>query len=519
VKLFDLFLFVLENLQRQRGRVLLTSLGVTIGSAAIILLVALISGLQQIATAQDGSNTSLTRITMKAGFGRFTGGGNVRTNNSTSTQLSITNDVIGQFAGLEHVVRVIPTQSVQGEASLSFQRFTGRANITGVAVDDVALLGDSTAEGTTALETGKVVIGAEVPGNVHRANDSGSNASLTANLLNKSLQLTLSKTGSGGIQHKVFRLQVVGILAATGSQSDYAIYISMNDADAMISWVNGERVNHNTGSFSGAIIEVDDTDYVMAVAETITNLGYQAMTPNRSSRTSMPCLPSCNWCSAGWGPLRCWRRDPYPGPPLPGKPGFVQRNDQHDRLCGQHPLVPSRIRAHLLRLHRNPLGVVSVAAGGFAAAGNRAEKRMTGDHVKAVLDFRADMKDADVRVVDNTADRGDQRDVHRKGDGHAAVAVNTASIPANGKSTGFLRLLLAHFRCVHIRCKGGGDARRRTVEIGGKKERFATVRCLQVSLPFSRVLSGYSGAGGGCVGRRRKGMTETENPQACAILQ
>ena len=43
----ELCTFVFENIQRQRGRVFLTSLGVAIGSASIILLVALVGGLQQ----------------------------------------------------------------------------------------------------------------------------------------------------------------------------------------------------------------------------------------------------------------------------------------------------------------------------------------------------------------------------------------------------------------------------------------------------------------------------------------
>jgi putative ABC transport system permease protein len=278
---YELILFVFENLRRQRGRVLLTSLGVTIGSAAIILLVALISGLQQTATAQFAGNANLTQITVSTGFGRFTGGGggSVRTGSTTSTELSLTNDVLAQFAALDHVERVIATQSVQGGATLSFQRFTGRANITGVAVDDLTLLGYTVAKGTGVLDSGQVVIGAEVPNNFYRANYSGSNATLTTDLLDKTLTLTLSKKSDGGTQSKVFRLHVVGILEETSSQTDYALYITMNDADTMTTWSNGERVDHDSDSYSSLIVEVDDTNHVMDVSDILTNLGYQATTP------------------------------------------------------------------------------------------------------------------------------------------------------------------------------------------------------------------------------------------------
>ena len=69
MKFFELLSFIYENITRQRGRVLLTSLGVVIGSASIILLVALVGGLQQTATAQFASNRDLTRIDVNAGHG------------------------------------------------------------------------------------------------------------------------------------------------------------------------------------------------------------------------------------------------------------------------------------------------------------------------------------------------------------------------------------------------------------------------------------------------------------------
>lgn len=65
----DLVKFIVENIKRQGGRVILTSLGVMIGSASIILLVALVGGLQQTATAQFTNNASLTEIEVSAGFG------------------------------------------------------------------------------------------------------------------------------------------------------------------------------------------------------------------------------------------------------------------------------------------------------------------------------------------------------------------------------------------------------------------------------------------------------------------
>jgi hypothetical protein len=47
VGIFDLMALVVENLARRKGRVALTAVGVIIGTAAVVLLVSLASGLQQ----------------------------------------------------------------------------------------------------------------------------------------------------------------------------------------------------------------------------------------------------------------------------------------------------------------------------------------------------------------------------------------------------------------------------------------------------------------------------------------
>lgn len=278
----ELVKFIGENIQRQRGRVFLTSLGVVIGSASIILLVALVGGLQQTATAQFTGNADLTKITVNSGFGRFVmgAGGAARTSSSTSTQLSITDAVVKDFAALENVAYAIPQQSIQG-GNLVVQMYTGRANMTGIGVDDLSVLGYQAAEGSVELKRGTVIIGSKVSANFYRRNYSGANAALNFSLLNKTLKMTLTKGGAPGTsqQRKTVSMRVIGILKETSTQADYGLYIPMADADEITSWQNGSRVNHNTDSYSGVIVKVNDTSNVSKVATTITNLGYQAATP------------------------------------------------------------------------------------------------------------------------------------------------------------------------------------------------------------------------------------------------
>ena len=290
----ELIKFIVENIKRQKGRVLLTSLGVMIGSASIVLLVALVGGLQKTATAQFTSNASLTEIEVSAGFGGGTsmmgggggggpdsggqGGGSTVRTSSESEELALTDDVIEQISVLEHVTSVNANQSVSGNSTLVYQKYEGRVSLTGVDVDDLSDLGLTAAEGELGLNSGTIILGSRVSENMYRPNYSGSDATMTADLLGKQVKLEITKMSTSGRSTKTVRFRVVGILAEAGDNSDYAAYISMTDADNIVSWVNGERVNHSTDGYSSLTVRVDDSDNVLALAEEITNLGFQTQT-------------------------------------------------------------------------------------------------------------------------------------------------------------------------------------------------------------------------------------------------
>ena len=175
---------------------------------------------------------------------------------------------------------VIPQQNIQG-GNLTIQTYTGRANMTGIGVEDLSVLGYQAGEGSVDLRRGTVIIGSKVSANFYRRNYSGTNATINFSLLNKTLKMTLTKGGTPGTsqQRKTISMRVAGILKETSTQADYGLYIPMADADEITSWQNGSRVNHNTDSYSGVIVKVNDTVNVSKVATTITNLGYQAATP------------------------------------------------------------------------------------------------------------------------------------------------------------------------------------------------------------------------------------------------
>jgi putative ABC transport system permease protein len=67
MRFVDLISLILYNLGRRKGRVLLTAIGVVIGTAAVVVLVSLAVGLQKNATESLGGISALTSIEVYPG--------------------------------------------------------------------------------------------------------------------------------------------------------------------------------------------------------------------------------------------------------------------------------------------------------------------------------------------------------------------------------------------------------------------------------------------------------------------
>ena len=66
---WDLLSLIIENLNRRKGRVALTAIGVVIGTAAVVLLVSLATGLRESATSNLYGITDLSRIEVYPNYG------------------------------------------------------------------------------------------------------------------------------------------------------------------------------------------------------------------------------------------------------------------------------------------------------------------------------------------------------------------------------------------------------------------------------------------------------------------
>ena len=111
MKFPDLLIMSMNNLRRRKLRTVLTVLGVTIGTAAIVVMVSLGIGLNEMTMEQIASWGSLTTIevySQSSGGGMQMMGAAMSSQNSESEPNYITDKVIDNFKRIPHVTGVSP---------------------------------------------------------------------------------------------------------------------------------------------------------------------------------------------------------------------------------------------------------------------------------------------------------------------------------------------------------------------------------------------------------------------------
>lgn len=280
MKLFDLLTLIWSNLARRKGRVALTTIGVIIGTAAVVLLVSLGMGLQQNAEAQLGGIGDLTRVVVYPGFSEGPavdigpGGGSGQT-------APLNQAAIDTIAALPGVTAVIPQDYFQSWAIIRVGRLEGGSSIIGVGTEDLGELGVEAAQGELLLTRGTVIIGSQVASSFYdpRARP-GQEPPAPPDLYGQTLNFELVKFAEDGTQiTKKTRARVVGVLSEIQDEPDWSIFMPMNELDGYNAWVTGQRIDRDKNGYNTLIVKVGDVDQVLDVADQITAMGFQAWSP------------------------------------------------------------------------------------------------------------------------------------------------------------------------------------------------------------------------------------------------
>lgn len=276
---FDLITLILENLARRKGRVMLTAVGVIIGTAAVVLLVSLGVGLQQNAANQLGGIGDLTKIQVWPGYGEpdpNTG--------APSNVALITDQAIADISVIPGVTAVIPQDYYQGWGFITVDRLEGGGNLVGIGTEDLSQMGLNAQAGSLLLERGTMVIGSAVPMNLYdprpRPGQGPPEPPAAADLVGRQISLTLVKWNSDGTEtRKTVRMRIGGVIAEVRDEPDWSMYISLPEMNGHNAWVTGQPVDHNKTGYQALVVRVAELDDAVSVADQITTLGYQAATP------------------------------------------------------------------------------------------------------------------------------------------------------------------------------------------------------------------------------------------------
>ncbi len=283
MKFFDLLRLVAGNLTRRKARVALTAVGVVIGTAAVVVLVSLASGLRQSASEQLYGIGDLTLIQVSpsyGGEGMYMGGGGGEISSPSDVKLP-TNSALEDFRAIPGVESVIPREYLMSSALIKFQKLEMYPNIIGIGTNDVADFGDAADRGSTELGRGSIVIGVTVPQNFYDPNlRPGKEPPPPPDLFNQQVQMVVFKYDSEGHEtRKNIALRVTGVLKETRGESDWAIYMPLEQVKLLNEWSQNRRFNYNKDGYSMAIVKVTDANQAMEVADQITAMGFQAYTP------------------------------------------------------------------------------------------------------------------------------------------------------------------------------------------------------------------------------------------------
>ncbi len=286
MRFIDLVSLIIYNLGRRKGRVLLTAVGVVIGTAAVVVLVSLAVGLQKNATEQLWGISDLTSIEVYPGYQEVMaveskGGGGVAMYGGDSGVKMLTTAAVREISAIPGIRQVIIHDYMQAGAEIYFGKLMSWGNIMGVNVDDLADMGLTAARGTTELAKGTMVIGSWVPQNFYDPKPRpGEEMIEPPDLLDQTIRMVLIKWTQDGTEvRRTYNVRIVGILEETRGMADGNMYMRLDDVTVFNEWARGTRINRDKEGYSMLIVKAEDPEVVLDVADQINALGYMANTP------------------------------------------------------------------------------------------------------------------------------------------------------------------------------------------------------------------------------------------------
>ena len=300
MKFSDTLIIVTRNLKRRKGRTILTAIGVTIGTAAIVAMMSLAIGLKENAVRSISMFGSLTEIEVFPNYDM-----------TTHSQVNkLDEGVAEQIRSIPGVKAVMPkSQYNSGQVELQVDRKTCNTEVIGVDALAGINFDYDMAEGKYLTGgSNEAVIGYYVPEMLREKRrprrDSGEEQQTSAaapasvvqparlsddvprsQLVNHTVTLTASKTGPGGKSvSKTIKVKVVGMLSETrSSPGSSVIYVPLDTVRELNNWAgelqSGVSQREGRESYMNLTVRVPEREKVEYVVECIRGMGFRAFSP------------------------------------------------------------------------------------------------------------------------------------------------------------------------------------------------------------------------------------------------
>lgn len=285
----DLIRLIIANLKRMKGRVIMTALGVVIGTASVMVLVSLGAGLQRQATESFGGGGSLNDLVVMAPqtgarmMGPVAPGGvRVETSGPRRTDDPILDDMtLARFRELPGVQLVTPIERLQGGSMLEYGDLMGYASIVGV--EPAYLENLTAASGEPTLRRGEIVLGGRVPDNFRSEEEMMGGMRLDAPQARQSpdlqgarltMQLQRHSQEDGIMSAKTVRLYVAAILAPSGWRYDYNAFAPLRDVVEYNSWAAGTRLDPGREGYQEVLVRAASSRDTLEVEQQLIDMGF-----------------------------------------------------------------------------------------------------------------------------------------------------------------------------------------------------------------------------------------------------
>ncbi|MBK8138247.1 MAG: ABC transporter permease [Chloroflexi bacterium] len=260
----ELIQLAVGNLMRARARLIMTAGGVLVGTAAVILLVAITIGLQTAAEAGIGNNASLTEMDVYPAY-------NPNIPYEDMPQMNI--DAVRAFRRIPNVLAVIPSANLNGGGEIIAGDYNGYGSVIGVDVSLLPYMGISAEQGELALGEGQVLIGPEVAKNFYDP-DAEEWTPVEVDLFTTPLKMRIYQWSGENPANQTIKLNVAGILAP-GSSYDYYVIMPIQDVIEYNEWTDGTEFDPETFTFGRVTVRARDRETTNEVATAIRELGYE----------------------------------------------------------------------------------------------------------------------------------------------------------------------------------------------------------------------------------------------------